>query len=164
MHPSYTTPCSISTCINNLRRNGHFLIDCRPKGEIPMETKQWVHYMGGHVDYPNRTSGMLRITPTEIEFKASEYVAFQYHFKFPTIRLKSIRLETTKEISATRVWLAGPFLGALLKVETTYVVVGYEDELGLMQILLFDMPDDKDNKQKTELVHQFQKALAKTRH
>jgi hypothetical protein len=62
------------------------------------------------------------------------------------------------------VWLAGPFWGTLLKVETTYVVVGYEDELGLTQILLFDIPDDKDNKQKTELVHQFQKALAETRH
>jgi hypothetical protein len=129
-----------------------------------MEVKQWVHYVGGHVDYPNRSSGMLTITPIEIEFKASEFVANQYHFKFPTAKLKSISLQTTKEISASRVWLVGSVLGTAMKMETTYVVVGYEDELGLLQTLLFGIPDDRENKQKKELVNQFQKVLTEARH
>ena len=128
------------------------------------ETKRWVHYVGGHVDFPGRSAGVLTIKSAEVEFKASEFVANQYHFKFPTARIKSLELRTSKEISALRVWLAGPVLGTVMKAEITYVVVGYEDELGLTHILLFDIPDDRNNKQKMELVDHLKKALAETRH
>jgi hypothetical protein len=58
--------------------------------------------------------------------------------EIPVSKIRDARLATDKDISALRVWLLGPALGAYFKTERRLLIIDTEDELGIMKHLVFE--------------------------
>jgi hypothetical protein len=80
--------------------------------------------------------GKLLPNKNKVVFEPDEEYAER--IEIPIDKIKDVRFATEKDISALRVWLVGPVLGALWKKEHRILVIDVEDEYGIVQHLTFE--------------------------
>jgi hypothetical protein len=116
--------------------------------------KKWfrVRYLGGHSEYREETDGWVTTTDRFFVFKSAKWRLY-----IPCEKIREINIKTTKEITALRVLLLKPVLASLFKKRREFLLVAYEDKLGLRQNLLLD------TRHKREIILNVRSSLPKMR-
>lgn len=110
-----------------------------------------IKYKGGHAGLTKETGVLLNICPDRIEFfKLPGYIGRhpdrirEYKkeredvFSIPYEKIQNVQTMTKKEITAGRIALTG-LIGLAWKKKKEYMVITYEDEIGMVQNPVFDL-------------------------
>jgi hypothetical protein len=88
-------------------------------------------------------SGKLFSFENKVVFET--YGEHEGRLEIPIAKVKDVRFATEKDISALRVWLVGPVLGAFWKKKHNILLIDFEDEFGIIQHLAFEGRNDIEN-------------------
>jgi hypothetical protein len=91
-------------------------------------------------------SGKLFSVDNKVVFET--YGEHEGRLEIPIVKIKDVRFATEKDISALRVWLVGPVLGAFWKKKHNILLIDYEDEFEIIQHLAFEGRNDLENAEK----------------
>jgi len=96
-------------------------------------------YIGGHSEFQQKMGGHITLTNDSFVFQSAKW-----HLVIPYEKIREVSVKTTKEITAFRTLLLKPLLASLFKKKREFLLIGYEDELGLKQNLVFDTRHKRD--------------------
>jgi hypothetical protein len=88
-------------------------------------------------------SGKLFAVKDKVVFET--YGEHEGRLDIPIEKVRDVRFATEKDISALRVWLVGPVLGAFWKKKHYILLIDFEDEFGIIQHLAFEGRSDIEN-------------------
>lgn len=89
-------------------------------------------------EYEIEIEGKLLLYPDKVVFEPKDEDAERV--EIPTKKIKDARFATKEDISALRVWLAGPVLGAFFKKEHKILLIDFENE-GIIEHLTLEGKD-----------------------
>ena len=127
--------------------------------------KYSILYYGGHSDLPLKSPAPalveLSITPKELQFKCVSREYAGNSFSIPLEKIRRVDIKKTKEITGWRMFLLGPLFATILKEKKYFIRLAYEDEIDLMQDLLFDtaIGDDESLSLKIGIIKNIRSAI-----
>jgi hypothetical protein len=85
--------------------------------------------------------GYIHLLPEAVHIVVGDKpeTCFQFDVSYGSIQVFNITLE--REISALRTWLVGPVLAAWWKKKTRSLTIGFQNELGVIEMPMFKMTD-----------------------
>ncbi len=103
---------------------------------MSLEKEYYIKYKGGHSGLPKETWVLFNIYPERIEFFTKKERG--NIFSIPYERIQNVQSLTKKEITAGRIALTG-LIGLAWKKKKEYMVITFEDEVGMAQNPVFDL-------------------------
>lgn len=111
-----------------------------------------IDYLGGYTPYPKKLSGSLLLYEDKIVFQENKLRSSKVRFEIPLINITNVGVKRTSEVDVHR--LAGLILGTWVqfsKEHKTFLIIEYNDEMGMKQNPIFDFPLDAGDKKKTKI-------------
>jgi len=115
-------------------------------------------YAGGHSAYPEKHNGRLLVTPTALTFQETRG---DFNLEISLESVENISVQTASEISRLSTVLVGPLWSMGFPMKSKFVLVEYEDEVGMKQTPLFDFPFDSGDKKKGKVMRTLHRHLKK---
>ena len=119
---------------------------------------QNIIYAGGHAAYAKKHNGKLILTSTTLIFQEKKG---KLNLEIPLAKIKNIGIKTASEISRLSTFVVGPLWSMGFPMKSKFVIIEYEDEIGMKQMPLFDFPLDRGDKHKGEVMQAIYAQLKK---